>query len=372
MTADALSPDAGDRARAPRRHRRLAAARRLRRHGRPGLQLRADRRRRRRHPRPRRHLGGGARRRSPASRPARSRWRRGSTSRWPASPRPPQREIDKERREIMRNPAAEPAELAQMYVEKGLDPELAARGGPADPRRRGERRRGARPRGARRRPGRPGLAAGSRRCPRSRPSPSAPSSRCCPTCSAPPACSRPSCSPWSALFLCGAVVAQVTVRPWWYGGLRQLLLGAGAAAVTYAFGLPRRGRWRPADPARLRGRPHSEPAVSPVELHGRYRAVAFDLARANAVPCIHSLQTRPTIAVRGGTAAGATTTGGMPRCTRSRRPRASTTAPRARRLRSRVRRHPDRRGQPRHRRQGDHRAAQPRAPRRHRRGARLR
>ena len=36
-----------------------------------------------------------------------------------------QREIDKERREIIANPVAETDELAQMYVEKGLDPELA-------------------------------------------------------------------------------------------------------------------------------------------------------------------------------------------------------------------------------------------------------
>ena len=63
-----------------------------------------------------------------------------------------QREIDKERREIIANPVAETDELAEMYVEKGLDPDLAARGGPADPRRRRQRRHRARPRGARRRP----------------------------------------------------------------------------------------------------------------------------------------------------------------------------------------------------------------------------
>jgi vacuolar iron transporter family protein len=39
-----------------------------------------------------------------------------------------------------------------------------------------------------------------------------------------------------ALFGCGAVVTRVTVRPWWYGGLRQTLLGAAAAAITYAVG----------------------------------------------------------------------------------------------------------------------------------------
>ncbi|WP_031506694.1 VIT1/CCC1 transporter family protein [Streptomyces megasporus] len=38
------------------------------------------------------------------------------------------------------------------------------------------------------------------------------------------------------LFLCGAVVAKVTARPWWYSGLRQLLLGGAAAAVTYGLG----------------------------------------------------------------------------------------------------------------------------------------
>ena len=38
------------------------------------------------------------------------------------------------------------------------------------------------------------------------------------------------------LFLCGAFVTKLTPRPWWYGGLRQVLVGAVAAAVTYAFG----------------------------------------------------------------------------------------------------------------------------------------
>ena len=40
----------------------------------------------------------------------------------------------------------------------------------------------------------------------------------------------------NALFVCGAIVTRVTSRPWWYGGLRQLLLGALAAAVTYGLG----------------------------------------------------------------------------------------------------------------------------------------
>jgi vacuolar iron transporter family protein len=39
-----------------------------------------------------------------------------------------------------------------------------------------------------------------------------------------------------AMFLCGALVTKVTVRGWFSGGLRQMLLGGAAAAVTYAFG----------------------------------------------------------------------------------------------------------------------------------------
>jgi VIT1/CCC1 family predicted Fe2+/Mn2+ transporter len=39
-----------------------------------------------------------------------------------------------------------------------------------------------------------------------------------------------------ALFACGAVVTQVTSRSWWYGGLRMMLLGAAAAGLTYGFG----------------------------------------------------------------------------------------------------------------------------------------
>ncbi|MGP3921703.1 MULTISPECIES: VIT1/CCC1 transporter family protein [unclassified Streptomyces] len=39
------------------------------------------------------------------------------------------------------------------------------------------------------------------------------------------------------LFACGAVVARVTARMWWYSGLRQLILGGAAAAVTYGLGV---------------------------------------------------------------------------------------------------------------------------------------
>lgn len=39
-----------------------------------------------------------------------------------------------------------------------------------------------------------------------------------------------------ALFACGAVVTRVTSRAWWYGGLRQLVLGGAAAGITYLIG----------------------------------------------------------------------------------------------------------------------------------------
>ncbi|WP_446213199.1 VIT1/CCC1 transporter family protein [Micromonospora sp. IBSANI012] len=38
------------------------------------------------------------------------------------------------------------------------------------------------------------------------------------------------------LFVAGAIVARFTNRPWWTGGLRQLLLGTAAAAATYLVG----------------------------------------------------------------------------------------------------------------------------------------
>ncbi len=38
------------------------------------------------------------------------------------------------------------------------------------------------------------------------------------------------------LFATGATVARITARPWWFGGARQLLLGAVAAVITYGVG----------------------------------------------------------------------------------------------------------------------------------------
>jgi vacuolar iron transporter family protein len=39
-----------------------------------------------------------------------------------------------------------------------------------------------------------------------------------------------------ALFGCGAIVSRVTVRAWWFGGIRQMALGALAAGITYFIG----------------------------------------------------------------------------------------------------------------------------------------
>lgn len=38
------------------------------------------------------------------------------------------------------------------------------------------------------------------------------------------------------LFACGAAVARVTARSWWFSGLRQLVLGGAAAGVTFVLG----------------------------------------------------------------------------------------------------------------------------------------
>ena len=38
------------------------------------------------------------------------------------------------------------------------------------------------------------------------------------------------------LFACGALVTNNTSRSWWYGGVRQLVLGGEAAGVTYVIG----------------------------------------------------------------------------------------------------------------------------------------
>jgi VIT1/CCC1 family predicted Fe2+/Mn2+ transporter len=145
------------------------------------------------------------------------------------------REIDKERYEIHHNPHAEEAELAQMYVEKGLDPELAAE-----------------------------VARQIHRDPDNAVNVHAreelgvdPDELASPMLAAvssffafavgallpvlPYLFGSTSLIPAMAvtlvaLFACGAVVTALTNRHWFFGGTRQLALGAAAAAATYGFG----------------------------------------------------------------------------------------------------------------------------------------
>ena len=130
------------------------------------------------------------------------------------------REIEKERREIVRNPEGETRELAAMYVDKGIDESLALEVSRQIHRdvdnavavhAREELGFGAFAVGAMV-PLLPYLLGLN--------------------------------SLWPslavtllALFVCGAVVTQLTNRRWWYGGLRQMLLGGAAAGLTYVFGV---------------------------------------------------------------------------------------------------------------------------------------
>jgi VIT1/CCC1 family predicted Fe2+/Mn2+ transporter len=146
-----------------------------------------------------------------------------------------QREIDVERREIIANPVAETDELAKMYVDKGLDPVLAAEvarqihvdvDNAVTVHAREEL--GVDP---------DDLAS---------PMVAAVSSFMAFGIGAlvpvlPYLLGAGSLVPalvvtLVALFACGAVVTQVTSRAWWYGGSRQMLLGVAAAGLTYAFG----------------------------------------------------------------------------------------------------------------------------------------
>jgi VIT1/CCC1 family predicted Fe2+/Mn2+ transporter len=146
-----------------------------------------------------------------------------------------QREIDKERREIIANPVAETDELAKVYVDKGLDPVLAAEvarqihfdvDNAVSVHAREEL--GVDP---------DDLAS---------PMVAAVSSFMAFAVGAlvpvlPYLLGAHSLVPalvvtLLALFACGAVVTQVTSRAWWYGGSRQMVLGAAAAGLTYLFG----------------------------------------------------------------------------------------------------------------------------------------
>jgi VIT1/CCC1 family predicted Fe2+/Mn2+ transporter len=144
-------------------------------------------------------------------------------------------EIEKERREIVRNPVAEAAELAAMFVEKGVDRETAtevARQVHRDVDK--------------------AVAVHAREelgvDPEDLPSPTlaAVSSFLAFAVGAvvpvlPYLLGATVLLPGLlltllALFGCGAVVTNVTARSWWYGGARMLTLGGVAAAVTYGVG----------------------------------------------------------------------------------------------------------------------------------------
>ncbi|MGK5531392.1 VIT1/CCC1 transporter family protein [Streptomyces sp. URMC 129] len=144
-------------------------------------------------------------------------------------------EIDVERRELRRHPDDELAELTDIYVARGVEPELArevARQLSADPEQALEIHT------------REELGVG----PADLPSPAvaAVSSFGSFAIGAvlpllPYLLGATALWPAVALallglFACGAVVAHVTARPWWFSGLRQLGLGAAAAGVTYVIG----------------------------------------------------------------------------------------------------------------------------------------
>ncbi|GAA2225355.1 MULTISPECIES: VIT1/CCC1 transporter family protein [Kitasatospora] len=144
-------------------------------------------------------------------------------------------EIEAERLELSRNPHGELAELAQLYIARGVEPELAhevARQLSADPDQTLEIH------------AREELGID----PNDLPSPlvAAASSFLCFAVGAlvpllPYLLGAASLLPalvlsLIGLFVCGAVVARVTARSWWFSGLRQLVLGSAAAGVTYLLG----------------------------------------------------------------------------------------------------------------------------------------
>ncbi|OKI30201.1 hypothetical protein A6A07_22090 [Streptomyces sp. CB03911] len=146
-----------------------------------------------------------------------------------------QAEIEAERLELRRNPHGELAELAELYAARGVDPDLAlevARQLSADPDRTLEIH------------AREELGID----PNDLPSPvvAAASSFVCFAFGAllpllPYLLGATSLLPalllsLAGLFGCGAVVARVTARSWWFSGTRQLVLGGAAAGVTFLLG----------------------------------------------------------------------------------------------------------------------------------------
>lgn len=147
-----------------------------------------------------------------------------------------QAELETERLELRRNPREELAELAQLYVQRGVEPRLAfevAQQLSRDPEQ--------------------ALAVHAREemgvDPDDLPSPlvAAVSSFACfsvgallpllPYLLGMDAALLPMLLISAlGLFACGALVSRVTARSWWYSGLRQLALGGCAAGVTFLLG----------------------------------------------------------------------------------------------------------------------------------------
>ncbi len=144
-------------------------------------------------------------------------------------------EIAKERRELERNPVAEAQELAELWIRRGLPQPLAHQMAQA---------LGENPELALRVHAQEELGID----PHDRPSPwvAAFSSFVCFALGAlipllPYLLGATELWPALAaggagLFAAGALVARFTNRPWWTSGLRQLVLGAAAAGVTYLIG----------------------------------------------------------------------------------------------------------------------------------------
>jgi VIT1/CCC1 family predicted Fe2+/Mn2+ transporter len=144
-------------------------------------------------------------------------------------------EVERERRELERNPAAELEELAHGWIERGLPADLAHQVAAAVHTNHEE---------ALRVHAREELGVD----PEEQPSPwtAAISSLICFAIGAAipllpyllgASVLWPSLVAGGAgLFAAGALVARFTHRPWWISGLRQLLLGAAAAAITYGIG----------------------------------------------------------------------------------------------------------------------------------------
>jgi VIT1/CCC1 family predicted Fe2+/Mn2+ transporter len=146
-----------------------------------------------------------------------------------------QAELAAERLELERNPQAELAELAQLYVKRGVEPELAyevARQLTADPEQ--------------------ALDVHAREelgiDPDDLPSPAVAAVSSFGSFAVgailpllPYLLGATSLLPalvvaLAGLFGCGAVVSRVTARTWWFSGLRQLALGSVAAGVTFVLG----------------------------------------------------------------------------------------------------------------------------------------